>query len=169
MFFGDMVDPQRPYNDQIKMLKYLIEGQGEGFGQKSFSFPLNQLYDEFSCVDRPKGIPESDLIRAFLDHAAALSNNKPAPEDIQTAPCLEDWCAIHDGDTVILIGIVTGHPALRHRARTRTSLVFQVHPELGWARTWNRYYRLGAPSRLNFFEWQYEGKIGQEMQIVEFD
>ncbi len=64
---------------------------------------------------------------------------------------------------------VRSYPHIRDGGRARTSLLLQVQPGLRWARTWNRYYRLGSHSRMTFFEWQYERKISPRMQIVEFD
>lgn len=162
-------DPRRPYADEIEVLKYLHEVQDSAVVRKQFSQPLEDLFGDFMLLECKIDASESERIKAFLNHMSSLSRDTPAPEILQAAPLLDEWCAIHDCDTVILIGIVTGHPHIRNQGRARTSLLCQLHPEEGWARTWNRYYRLGAHSRLTFFDWQYEGKISPRMQIAEFD
>jgi len=168
MDIDDLIHPNRPFGDEIESLTSIYDGQDEDFVRTYFPKQLAELYREYALFNHP-GSSEPERITAFLNHIASLSQGTPAPEVLEQAPFLDEWCAIHDIDTVILIGIVTGHPHLRHQARARTSLLFQIHPEQGWARTWSRYYRLGTHSRLTFFEWQYEGKISPLMRIVEFD
>lgn len=169
MEFDDLVDPRRPYADEIANLKSRQKLQDTALVQSQFSFRLQELFSHFCLLKLTRDTPEKDRIAAFLDHLEALSNGTPASGELERAPELNDWCAIRDCDTIIMIGIVTGHPHIRDQGRARTSLLLQIQPKLGWARTWNRYYRLGAHSRMTFFEWQYERKISPRMQIVEFD
>ena len=168
MDFEDMIDPRRPYAGEIAMLKTLNAFQDTENTQGDMSFRIRELMFDFFLFRNDKDIPERERIAVFLDYLETLSSSWPTGGELEKAPLLNDWCAIHDTDTVILIGYVTGHPHIRDQGRARTSLVLQVHPEAGWARTWNRFYRLAAPSRLTFFEWQHEGKISPRMQIVEF-
>ncbi len=168
MDFESMIDPRRPYADEIATLKTLNGFQDAEQTRGHMSFRVRELMFDFSLMRTDKDTPEWEKIALFLDHLEALSSCAPTEEELGNAPVLDQWCAIHDSDTVILIGYVTGHPYIRDRGRARTSLVLQIQPEKGWARTWNRFYRLAAPSRLTFFEWQHEGKISPRMQIVEF-
>jgi hypothetical protein len=46
-----------------------------------------------------------------------------------------------------IVGSVRGHPILGNRARVHTSELILIDPENRWARTWSRYYLLGAPER----------------------
>jgi len=169
MEFDDLVDPRRPYADEIAELKSRQEWQDTDLVQSQFSFRLRELFSDFCLLKFTRDTREKERIAAFLDHLETLTNFTPGPDELKTAPQLNDWCAIRDCDTVIMIGIVTGHPHIRDGGRARTSLLLQVQPGLSWARTWNRYYRLGSHSRMTFFEWQYERKISPRMQIVEFD
>ncbi|WP_149536747.1 DUF6634 family protein [Siccirubricoccus phaeus] len=68
----------------------------------------------------------------------------PSPEELSAAPLLEAW-AVSVRPVVCLVGMVTGHPRLRG-PRCQTSDVWAFAPALGWARTLNRLYRLGAPN-----------------------
>ena len=167
MEFDSRINPRQPYLDKINALKYFHEQQEEGGLKKHLTLPFRELLWDFSF--EKKDTPERERIEAFLNHVDSLSTGTPTPAELETAPCLDEWSAIRDDETVLLIGIVTGHPHIRDRGRARTSLLFQVHPEKGWARTWSRYYRLGVRSRMTFFERQYEGKIRPRLQIVEFD
>jgi len=169
MEFDDLVDPRRPYADEIAELKIRQEWQDIALAQSQFSFRLHELFSDFCLLKFTRDTPEKERIAAFLDHLETLTNVAPTSGELERAPELNDWCAIRDCDTVVMIGIVTGHPHIRDCGRARTSLLLQIRPELGWSRTWNRYYRLGSHSRMTFFEWQYERKISPRMQIVEFD
>ena len=169
MDFDHMMDARRPYAEEIALILALTENKDPGAARKQLSFPLRALFGDFCLFRCKQDVPEEERVGAFLQHASGLSFDEPGAEVLSAAPVLDEWCAIHHSESVILIGYVTGHPHLRHRARARTSLVFQIHPEQGWARTWNRYYRLRTRSRLSFFEWQYDGKISPSMRIVTFD
>ncbi|MCC5960296.1 MAG: hypothetical protein JJU08_13260 [Rhodobacteraceae bacterium] len=167
MEFDNLVDPSRPYADEIALLKHLLAEQDAALVRKQFSYPLADLFSDFSLFGYRKDASEAERIGAFLNQMSSLSQDTPTSEVLKAAPVLDDWCAIHDCDTLVLIGIVVGHPHIRDRGRARTSLLLQIHPQAGWARTWNRYYRLKSYSRQTFFEWHYESKISPMMQIFE--
>lgn len=169
MNFHELIDPRRPYADEIATLKTLNAFRNVQALRGHMSCGLRELMFDFFLFRQGKDTPEREKIALFLDHIEALSSGAPTTDELEKAPVLNQWCAIHDSDTVILIGYVAGHPHIRDQGRARTSLVLQVHPDKGWARTWNRFYRLGSPSRLTFFEWQYEGKICPRMQIIDFN
>ncbi|SDD49272.1 DUF6634 family protein [Belnapia rosea] len=67
----------------------------------------------------------------------------PSVEELAAAPLLEAW-SVSARPTLCLVGMVTGHPELRG-PRCQTSDLWAFAPVLGWARTLNRLYRLGAP------------------------
>jgi len=97
----------------------------------------------------PEGQPAvADAAEAFCGYVIDLAMRLPAKEELQAAPIIDHWCALRSNLAVgihpCLIGYVTGHPRLRNGARTITSTLIRVEPADGWARTWNRLYRLGA-------------------------
>ncbi|ABS65069.1 hypothetical protein Plav_3470 [Parvibaculum lavamentivorans DS-1] len=68
----------------------------------------------------------------------------PSFEDLEDAPFIDDYSFVQRG-VVALQGKVTGHPLLgATTAMTSDLCVFA--PDLGWARTLSRFYRLGSPS-----------------------
>ena len=76
------------------------------------------------------------------DLAELIRTGQPSPEALATAPMLDLW--LHTKRTTsALAGRVDEHPLLGHRRLIRTSDVFAIDPEMGWARTWSRFYRLG--------------------------
>ncbi|WP_354001000.1 DUF6634 family protein [Pseudotabrizicola formosa] len=54
------------------------------------------------------------------------------------------WCAVHIAGSPHLLGHVAGHPRLGDRRMIATSPYFQIDQAGAWARTWSRYYVLGA-------------------------
>ena len=63
--------------------------------------------------------------------------------ELSEAPLLEGW-AVTSRPVLCLVGAVTGHPLL-DGPFCRTSDLWAFAPTVGWARTLNRLYRLGAP------------------------
>lgn len=90
----------------------------------------------------------SDDQRLISRATAALAalERSPTPEDLAHAPLAETWIPlVKDGtDLPVLWGYVTGHPLLGDRF-IRTSPLIGLSRETGWARTFNRWYRLGEP------------------------
>lgn len=72
-------------------------------------------------------------------------NGQPRNVDLRTAPVLEAWMS---GGLVApcLLGAVIGHPLLGSRPHIHTSQLIAMDADLGWARTWSRFYRLGELS-----------------------
>ena len=70
----------------------------------------------------------------------------PTAEVLAAAPLLDPWC-LSTCTLPCLIGGNTGHPTLKGRG-VQTTEVWALAPELGWARTLSRFYRLGEPARL---------------------
>jgi hypothetical protein len=71
----------------------------------------------------------------------------PDASDLARAPVLSAWTpAVVPAMERALAGTVHGHPLIADGHRTVTSHLVAVDPGLAWIRTWNRYYRLGAPA-----------------------
>lgn len=74
-------------------------------------------------------------------NAAAVG---PTSADLNTAPVLNEWCpASWNSTTPVLIGRVQNHPNLGDTL-VRTSRLIGLDVQVRWARTFNRWYRLGS-------------------------
>lgn len=71
-------------------------------------------------------------------------HGRPSHSALVNAPWLENWSSAALFSPCLL-GEVTGHPLLGNRPRIHTSQLMILDTEQGWARTWSRFYRLGAP------------------------
>jgi len=72
----------------------------------------------------------------------------PTSNEIAAAPCLTPY-TFGTRPLPCLIGGNLGHLSLA-RPIVRTSEVWVIAPELGWARTFSRLYRLGDPMSQEF-------------------
>lgn len=89
--------------------------------------------------------PELRLSFDGLLLAIAAAEIGPLPADLDEAPVIDLWRPLMFGPrTVVLWGLVSGHPEIG-RDYTTTSALIALDRERGWARTWNRWYRLAAP------------------------
>lgn len=80
-------------------------------------------------------------VQAVLDRAGI----DPTEGALAAAPLLDAWEVVRDAfDYTILYGRVVGHPILKGPA-IRTSPLLVLNVSAGWARTYSRFYRLGAP------------------------
>ena len=70
----------------------------------------------------------------------------PTPEELRAAPFLFDWALVLGTTGVRLTGNVRGHPKgpLSGSVTIITSEFVDIDPDLAWARTESRYYRLGS-------------------------
>lgn len=90
------------------------------------------------------GDPASTVakLRVLADDIERMTMFVPGNTELTNAPLLKDWdfamCA-----TPVLEGFVVGHPILGCR-EVLTSEVFAIDADFQWARTFNRFYRLGA-------------------------
>ncbi len=98
-----------------------------------------------------------------------LSHQRPSVGELSAAPLLESWCPIVEDDVPLLVGRVSGHPHLREGARVRTSPLMNLQPKAGWARSCNRFYRLGFydPSFLKTL--QKDGRLSASAQLLRAD
>lgn len=87
-------------------------------------------------------------LRAEFDRlllAIELAETGPSDPDLATAPLIDMWRPLMANQfCVSLWGFVTDHPELG-RDYTTTSALIALDQQRGWARTWNRWYRLGTP------------------------
>jgi hypothetical protein len=68
----------------------------------------------------------------------------PAADQLESAPLIDHFFLSARADPC-LVGKVHGHPYLRS-PQSITSSLWAYAPELGWARTLSRFYRLGRPA-----------------------
>jgi hypothetical protein len=78
-----------------------------------------------------------------LDRIAA--GEAPTATDLAQAPLLVDWRFMLTWAGVSLVGFAAGHP-LRGSRHIATSPLWALDPDLRWARTLSRFYRLGVPA-----------------------
>jgi hypothetical protein len=86
-----------------------------------------------------------ERVLAGLREAAEIANGYvPTDDDLSTAPLIASWAVVLPGPC--LAGRITGHPDPNIRGPVSvTSVVLAIDPAAEWARTVNRYYRLGVP------------------------
>ena len=82
-----------------------------------------------------------ETLLSDLRHLAA--GNVPAERNLQAAPLLEDW-RVTPIPAAALTGVVDGHPDIGDGRAAVTTLLTVFAPDLGWARTETRLYRLGT-------------------------
>jgi hypothetical protein len=89
---------------------------------------------------------EDSLTTLLSDIRDLRTSEVPRSLDLMSAPAIDQW-SFGLVPARCIVGSVRGHPILSNRARVHTSQLVLIDPENGWARTWSRYYRLGAPER----------------------
>lgn len=72
-----------------------------------------------------------------------IDGEMPSEQELATAPLLDPY-AIGTRTLPCLVGTIHDHPSIKG-SLARTSEVWAMAPELGWARTYTRLYRLGEP------------------------
>jgi Family of unknown function (DUF6634) len=99
-------------------------------------------------------------LRALIADLKRLASGwRPDATMLAKAPVIEDWYADHYPDTrdVCLVGKVTGHPILGDKIVT-TSPVMAIDPQYQWARTHNRFYRLGKRAQFRVIDTDSPGR-----------
>ena len=84
-----------------------------------------------------------DAARLAADIERIAGGVAPTEPDLEAAPLLDGWrpgVVWHE----VLLGTVVDHPRLGTKPTITTSQLFCLDLERGWARTWSRFYRLGA-------------------------
>ena len=87
---------------------------------------------------------EDRLTKLLRDIRDLRAGEMPRSTDVRAAPIIDKWSYAFV-PACCIAGSVRGHPVLGNLARVHTSELVLIDPENGWARTWSRYYRLGAP------------------------
>lgn len=93
------------------------------------------MFDRFPDVDQLERLT-SDL----RDYAAG---KLPDERALAAAPVLTNW-RVGYRSNFALHGTTTNHPVLLGRRNITTSTLFYISPDLQWARTASRLYRLGV-------------------------
>lgn len=78
-----------------------------------------------------------------FDFRLLADGHFPPDSALASAPLIENW-AFSVRPEPCLIGKFHGHPTC-HGPISVTSALEAIAPELGWARTRSRFYRLGSP------------------------
>lgn len=88
----------------------------------------------------------SKLERLVTDLKAIRDGEAPTARELAAAPILDRYH--HTLGTVpMLVGQATGHPRLPGMGRPiHTSQLWVYGNDVGWARTYSRWYRLGRPA-----------------------
>ena len=95
---------------------------------------------------RPELLDLAERLEALAaDLRAVAAGTSPSAGDLSSAPLLDAWRVVDWPIAKCLVGTTTGHPRLRGRLM-RTSDVWALNVEEGWARTLSRFYRLGRPA-----------------------
>jgi hypothetical protein len=87
---------------------------------------------------------QDSLTTLLCDIRDLRTGEIPRSVHLRAAPTIDQW-SYGLVPARCIAGSVRGHPILGNRARVHTSELVLIDPENGWARTWSRYYRLGAP------------------------
>lgn len=82
-------------------------------------------------------------LTGLLEDLTRIAEGHRPGAELADAPFLDDYAPTFRMDPC-LTGLVQGHPSVRGPA-VLTSALWAYSPELGFARTLSRYYRLGRP------------------------
>ncbi|RID89771.1 hypothetical protein D2N39_21415 [Gemmobacter lutimaris] len=171
MDFDDFLDPYRPLWDELEVLRALFDPAHPEQTIAQFTSVFKNLYDDdrddLYADDHPEDL--AGKVRRFLNRVGNLSSTAPSQEELDRAPVLHQWCAVRLHTTPFLLGQSTGHPLLRWGARTRTSVLMQLSPDLTWARTWNRYYLLSEHAPETLYKMQADGVVSPAVEPIRFD
>ena len=85
------------------------------------------------------------LRRLVDDLDRIVAKRAPTPTDLKQAPLLVDWRLLMTFSGLCLVGFAAGHPLLGSK-KIVTSPLWVLDPDLRWARTLSRFYRLGVPA-----------------------
>lgn len=169
MDFDDFLNPHRPLLDEVEVLNALYDAAEPERLIKQFTPVFRNLFEDDRDLyenDQPQDL--AGQVRRFLDRVCHLSTAEPAPEELDRAPVLHQWCAVRLGTSPFLIGQSTGHPRLRWGARTRTSVLLQIARDLSWGRTWNRYYKLSEYAPQTLYKMQADGVVSPAVELIPF-
>lgn len=97
--------------------------------------------------------PPAGKIKDVIDRLRSLANDleraskgkHPGKRDLERAPVLDDWQFGYRAE-MCLHGTVNGHPDIKDGRTNRTSGLWLISREYGYARTLSRLYALGRPA-----------------------
>lgn len=171
MDFDDFLDPYRPLWDELEVLRALFDPAHPERTIAQLTSVFRNLYeddrDDLYADDQPEDL--AGEVRRFLNRVGNLSSTAPSQEELDRAPVLHQWCAVRLHATPFLLGKSTGHPRLRWGARTRTSVLMQLSPDLTWGRTWNRFYALSEYTPQTLYKMQADGVVSPAVELIRFD
>ena len=85
-----------------------------------------------------------NILRRLLGDLEQLRERRmPPPSALGDAPFIDEWSFAHRM-APCLAGYTEGHPTCRSGRMARTSDLWVIAPEQGYARTLTRFYRLGS-------------------------
>ncbi|WP_366816927.1 DUF6634 family protein [Nisaea sp.] len=84
----------------------------------------------------------TSLERLAADLQTILDGTGPTDQDLNSAPIIDDYLRT-TREVACLSGHISGHPSGPSDTGRTSELVF-FSPKRGWARTRNRFYRLGG-------------------------
>jgi len=91
----------------------------------------------------PQLTPEIERLRRLLADLERIRDGEHPDESVLAdAPTIDHW-SLAERRTVALVGKVDDHPTIKNGRQVCTSDLFFLAPELGYARTFNRFYALG--------------------------
>jgi hypothetical protein len=145
-------DPRRPFLERAEDLRERVrqsKGDDDLLAALEVDAVMHNMFHHFqhemALTWLQTDLPERrKQLAEFLRHVDDLGSVLPTDELFRDAPVLEKWCAVHFGGYPHLFGQVSGHPRLGDQRYIATSPYFQIDPSGAWARTWSRFYVLGA-------------------------
>jgi hypothetical protein len=91
-----------------------------------------------------RGTDIADRLRRLASDLDEYSSGQPpSTDELASAPLITDW-RIGYRAAVAIHGSTTDHPVLHRVRNLATSELYFLDPDLRWARTFSRLYRLGA-------------------------
>jgi hypothetical protein len=94
--------------------------------------------------DEPRHLVEK-LRRLADDIERIRAGQAPTAGELANAPILDGWIPA-TRQSMCLAGTVRGHPLLGDRRLVVTTEIYAIDTIRGWARTYSRFYVLGAKS-----------------------
>jgi hypothetical protein len=88
-------------------------------------------------------VVQEQLIRLLDDIRELRAENAPAAVQLEEAPLLDQW-SLGLVPAPCIVGTLVERPIFRNRTRVHTHQMVLIDPEVGWARTWSGFYRLGT-------------------------
>lgn len=123
---------------------------GQAYRRRLFQ-DVARWIDTSILAEQPATLADLEESRELL--ALANAGFRPKPETYANAPRLEEWCVVEArvppaaDDMQELEGCVFGHPEFRDGQKIRTTPLLIKSDHRSWARTMNRYWRLGTPAK----------------------